>query len=337
MKLPILFLYMGLLCPIHAQVGINTSTPASTLDVKGSMAMSYINSRTFQNSSESYFVGINNHYFVFDGDKDGSLQLKDESGPIGRVYRVKNASQYKLTISPETATNTLRVNNLQNQSNYIVNPGDYVEIIRSKQTGTNTWDISYVAKVITNDNANITLYGAKLTIPPLKVGSGWPIWDTSNNATVETATNVAYSSGSGTDKWVLVTKQLPIGSPYTNKYPGSSNTNNIFKLSRSGDVGGNYVTNIQPSKVILTYEYQGTAFSNIDKIYPLLTAGNNANTAYVFQATIHSFANVNTANGLRSRLKLIVSRLDLIGRGSTDAVDSDWNNTTSFINLLITN
>ena len=320
-----------------AQVGINTSVPNSTLHVNGSVALNYLNSRSFQNTNEAYYVGVNNHYFVFDGDKDGTLELKDENAPIGRMYRVKNASPYKLTIFPETSANTLRLNNVLNQANYIVNPGDYIEIIRSKATGTNTWDVSYVANILTNENTNITLYGAKLNIPPLKVGTLYPTWDYTNNATVETATNLPYSSGTGTDKWVLIKKALPTGSPYTNSYPNSSISTNVFKLSRSGNANNKYVTNIQPSKAILTYEYQGAAFNNIDKIYPLLTAGNNTNTAYLFLATIHSFKNETTANGLRTRLTVVVSRLDLIGRGSTDASDSDWTNSTSFINLLITN
>lgn len=351
----LLFLGLTALSPhfLFAQVGINTSSPNSTLHVNGTIASNYLNSRTFQNTNEAYYVGINNHYFVFDGDKDGTLELKNESGPIGRVYRVKNASAFKLTVFPETSTNTLRVNNLINQPNYVVSPGDYIEVIRTKASGTNTWDISYVAKGITNEDTNITLYGAKLSVPPLRVGisnaystntntlnsndlSIFPRWDYTNSTIIENADNAAYSTGIGTDRWVLIKKELP---PRVNNLnPNNDITRNIFATTRASNDNSYFVSNIKPSRVILTYEYIGTPFTNINNIRPLITAGNNLDQKTVLQASILSFNNVTTLNGLRTRLTVVVSRLDLIGRtGSSDYAGSDWRENTSFINLLIVN
>lgn len=343
----------------YAQVGINTSSPNSTLDIKGSVSMSYLNSRTYQNSIESYYVGVNNHYFVFDGDKDGTLQLKDESGPVGRLYRIKNGSPYKLTISPETSTNTFRVNNTLDLSSFTVNPGDYVEIVRSKVSGSNSWDVSYITRILTNENSSITLFGAKLNIPPLRLNATYvndettfPTWDYSalNATVIEVAgINSQYSTtgnGGVNDKWVLIKKALPPTTPFQNKYPnssGSSANKNIFKIVRSADTNNRYVQYISPSKVILTYEYQGTAFNNINNIYPLLTAGNSSTNPYVFQTTIQSIQNVvTTTRGTKTRIVVVVSRMDFFGRksASTDPYGSDWSSAiagSSFINLLITN
>ena len=76
-----------LLCAANmkAQVGIGTTTPNSTLDVRGSFSASY---RAFTTNSSA---GTDN-MLAFTGTAAASLTLPDASTCTGRVYWVKNTS-----------------------------------------------------------------------------------------------------------------------------------------------------------------------------------------------------------------------------------------------------
>ena len=85
----LLFCSVGLL----AQVGIGTTTPNSTLDVRGSFSSAY---RVFTTSTSA---AIADNLLVFTGTSAAALTLPTAVGIQGREYWVKNASSFVLTIA----------------------------------------------------------------------------------------------------------------------------------------------------------------------------------------------------------------------------------------------
>src|SRR5689334_22028049 len=70
----------------NAQVGIGTTSPNSTLDVRGSLSLSY---RSF---SASTTATSTDNALAFSGSSAATLTLPDASTCTGRIYSVKNIS-----------------------------------------------------------------------------------------------------------------------------------------------------------------------------------------------------------------------------------------------------
>ncbi|MEO5684697.1 MAG: hypothetical protein ABIQ88_18795 [Chitinophagaceae bacterium] len=70
----------------HAQIGIGTVSPNSTLDVRGSISTNY---RNFTSASTA---AITDNVLVFTGSTAATLTLPTAAGITGRTYQVKNAS-----------------------------------------------------------------------------------------------------------------------------------------------------------------------------------------------------------------------------------------------------
>lgn len=68
-----------------AQVGIGTTSPNTTLDVRGSLA---VNSRSFSTTSES--VLSTDYSLLFTGNSASTLTLPNATGCIGRIIHIKN-------------------------------------------------------------------------------------------------------------------------------------------------------------------------------------------------------------------------------------------------------
>src|SRR5690349_6114632 len=71
---------------INAQVGVGTTTPNSTLDVRGSLSTAY---RTFTASTSAV---ITDNVLVFTGSSAATVTLPDATACTGRSYVIKNAS-----------------------------------------------------------------------------------------------------------------------------------------------------------------------------------------------------------------------------------------------------
>ena len=84
---------------LNAQVGIGTTSPNSTLDVRGSLSVSY---RAFSSATSA---AISDNTLVFTGTSAATLTLPDATACTGRVYRVKNVSSNTsvLTIATTSA------------------------------------------------------------------------------------------------------------------------------------------------------------------------------------------------------------------------------------------
>ena len=77
--------------PAAAQVGIGTTSPNSTLDVRGALSLNY---RAFSGNTT---ITSTDNTIVFTGTSNATATLPDASTCTGRIYRIKNASTAGIT------------------------------------------------------------------------------------------------------------------------------------------------------------------------------------------------------------------------------------------------
>src|SRR4051812_38576307 len=70
----------------HAQVGIGTVSPNSTLDVRGSL------SATVRSFTAATSIATTDHTLIFTGTTAATATLPDASACAGRIYCIKNFS-----------------------------------------------------------------------------------------------------------------------------------------------------------------------------------------------------------------------------------------------------
>lgn len=129
-------------CVLFAQVGINTSTPGSTLTINGSMA------GTYKTSATSLTLGVSDFYMAFNGSTPATftLPLATVASPglgsiSGRVYCIKNTGSGQLTIA---ASGSQLIDNQSGVgvANFKLNPGGYAMIISKGTISGTTWELS---------------------------------------------------------------------------------------------------------------------------------------------------------------------------------------------------
>lgn len=84
---------------IRAQVGVGTTTPNSTLDVRGSFSTAY---RAFNGATTA---ASSDNLLVFTGSAPATLTLPDATSCSGRMYWVKTSSTSVLTIAASSGQN----------------------------------------------------------------------------------------------------------------------------------------------------------------------------------------------------------------------------------------
>lgn len=244
---------------LNAQVGINTTTPNSTLAVNGSLRAGYT-----EVTATTYNILATDHYITYNGTADATFTLPvigtGTASFTGRIYKIKNISANAITLQASSG-NTLRIDNTPVAS-FVIPTGAYAEVVNNSNTSAGTWDLSFT---VLPKPSNVEIYGTQLTIPPHALGTS-AIADWTNHA------NTGYDSGSATDRWWIISK-TSVDRAHTASY---SNT----------------------SRMTLVYEYQGTPF-NVTNMYPILTAGNNSSFPDVFTASFVSLANNGTGGKTR--------------------------------------
>ncbi|WP_312557865.1 hypothetical protein [Empedobacter brevis] len=169
-----------------AQVGVGTSTPNSTLDVRGSLQTA------FKEISSSVTLGLNDYYTTYNGANDATITLPvigtGTSSFNGRIYRIKNATTKRVTVRA-SGSNTIRATSVPVTS-FIIEAGCYVEVVNNTNTAATsaTWDLSYIAQPYT---PNVSIYGTTLKIPHF-------------TANISNHNSTAYDSGTGTDVWWVI-------------------------------------------------------------------------------------------------------------------------------------
>jgi len=130
-NLYILCLLILLASRSHAQVGIGTISPASTLDVRGSFSG---NIRSFTGSTSATST---DYILIFTGGSASTVTLPDATACMGRVYLVKNASSAGTT--PIVTINTTSSQSIDGLSSYLLDQSYESVILVSN--GTN-WNVS---------------------------------------------------------------------------------------------------------------------------------------------------------------------------------------------------
>jgi hypothetical protein len=131
MKNPII-LFLCTICAIatNAQIGIGTTSPNTTLDVRGSIA---INSRSFSTTSES--VSTTDYVLLFTGSSACTLTLPNATSFPGRLIHIKNTNTGTVPVLTIATTSSQTIDGA---STYLLeDPNEAVNVISD---GTN-WRI----------------------------------------------------------------------------------------------------------------------------------------------------------------------------------------------------
>lgn len=249
------FLFISfLLIPFtsFAQVGINTSTPYSTLQVNGSYA------GNFKEITASKTLDINDQLINVIGSTAVTITLPDgtTSGLFnGRIYTIKNSSSANVTINGSTTSQLLRLDANNIVSTFTLNAGSSVQVVRNtnSSTGAPFWEIiQFTSSITNNNNGSKSLQYAKtvtspidantptnsvVTIGNLKVrfngtssGSGYIEYQTLVASQMTVWFRKAGSGGTGLDKWG--TQNAALNTWYKMAYQSGDNGNNITPNNR---------------------------------------------------------------------------------------------------------
>ncbi|SHK65070.1 hypothetical protein [Chryseobacterium polytrichastri] len=279
---------------IYAQVGINNQTPNSTLAVNGSFSAKFSEITT-----ANYTLTDQDFHVSYTGTSNATFTLPtigtDVSSYSGRFYKIKNLSNYTITITASDG-NSMRINGDSPVATYTIPSGGYIEATNNNNATGGTWDLSYLGS--TSLKSNTEIYATQLRIPPHGNNSSTPDWNNHSNSNFDT--------GTPNDRWWIISKS---SFPYEYQVTG-----NIYHRS---------------SKMTLVYEFQGTPFDT-NNLYSNLTPGNNSGFPDVFSANLIKLANDGT-NG-RTRLTVTVARIDQVGNSGGNS--SNWGG-SFLLNVLL--
>lgn len=156
MKYLLKFIVVLCACSTHvsAQIGIGTTSPTSTLDIRGSLSF---NNRFFTSSTAA---ASTDKTLVFTGSSAATVTLPDATTCTGRVYTIKNASAASplpvLTIAT-TASQTI-----DGAASWLLN--DNKEVLTVESDGSN-WIISSSGNGKTRNNYVLVQSAADLPAP----------------------------------------------------------------------------------------------------------------------------------------------------------------------------
>lgn len=151
--LSFIFCSIAFLVTAQNKVGIGSKMPTSTLSVEGSIAAGY---REITSFTDSIKLQDTDYYVTYNANTKGHIILPEvyqESASLkGRIYKIKNLSNYSLTISA-SSKEKLR-NYTKDVLDIELKPGQYIELICNGQNkGTSTWDISSVNSALPSESS----------------------------------------------------------------------------------------------------------------------------------------------------------------------------------------
>lgn len=82
---------------IYAQIGINTQTPNSTLEINGSFA------RKVTQITTTSTIENNHSIFICNPTEPIEITLTSASGNIGRLYTIKNITSFPVTVKTQSS------------------------------------------------------------------------------------------------------------------------------------------------------------------------------------------------------------------------------------------
>lgn len=199
-----------LLCsalPVSGQVGIGTTSPNSTLDVRGALALNF---RTFTATTT---IGDTDNTLVFTGTTAATASLPDASNCPGRIYHIKNAS----TANPVAALTVLAAAAQQidgNDSLLLNNSNEAVTLV----SNGNGWYISGRTGVSAEGNSWLT---------------GGNAFETEKTLGTQTATDLPFITQNTERMRLTATGRLGIGTttPFTDAHIVGGNTTTGLQYS----------------------------------------------------------------------------------------------------------
>lgn len=184
-----------------AQVGINTTTPNSTLTIDGSLETAY------KEITSSYTLTQLDNYVSYTGNTDASLTLPAVGSGVnsftGRIYKIKNVSNFNLTLLPN-GSDKLRNDTSAGISSFIIPPGYYTEVVNNANNmGTGTWDLSYVGypKLAGVNYTLENIYDYTAVNPQLVSASGTNLTGFSQSITIP----------ANKDAKIIISYSIPVG------------------------------------------------------------------------------------------------------------------------------
>ncbi len=124
-----------------AQIGIGTTSPNSTLDIRGSLSLNY---RSFSSSTTA---ASTDNTLIFTGTTAATLTLPNASTCTGRIYAIKNASTTNPL--PVLTVATTSSQTIDASASWVLN--DSKEMITVVSDGTN-WNITGAGPVKSRNN-----------------------------------------------------------------------------------------------------------------------------------------------------------------------------------------
>lgn len=155
----VILISLSIIGTLKAQVGINTSSPSSTLEVSGSLEGAY------RKVTSSTTITDQDYYIAYDGTTAANITLPSASPAsgstnfAGRTYRIKNLSTNAITIQAASGQNLKFGGGLSNSNSFILNGGNFA-MITANDTG-NTWNLDFVGT--SSSDSNWKLYSTTLS------------------------------------------------------------------------------------------------------------------------------------------------------------------------------
>lgn len=157
---------------VHAQVGINTDTPNSTLTVNGSYAgnFRFVNSDITLGDTDQFINVVSNTAITIT-----LPNIIAQPSVRGRVYTIKNTSTQNLNIRGFSNNERLRTSNGTLFTNVVVPPGTTVQVVKN-QVSTNTnfafWEVILQSNItITDTEPSRTLTFARSISSPINANT----------------------------------------------------------------------------------------------------------------------------------------------------------------------